>query len=1049
MKLGIKPAVVFVLALLIIGIVGIQSYLGIQRLIEANRWVIHTHEVMEKLEHVLSLLKDAETGQRGFILTGEDRYLKPYNSATGEIRKNIEAVTSLTRDNPEQQKSLRQLEKLSRDKLDELGETIKLRREEGSEAALVVIRRDRGKRIMDEIRALLNQMESHESELLDRRNRVAGEVARQSMRTLGIGVLLSLVFIGIAAVIGTSTMRLADHSLVSRYSGRKWGGIAIRYAFAVVMVVLAIYMRWWLVRSFGPMPLFIALYPAVLLVAAVAGGGPGVAATLLSTLAADYWFIEPIGQFSIASANDAVALGIFTGTGICLSVLAERLQRARRAEAVSVTQERELALLNMGNLMVLDLDHHIVRWSEGNHRLYGFDAQVAQGQLTYELLQTHFDQPREQIQSELLEKGYWEGDATRRSKEGSQLSVAILWALRRDEHGKPLAILEVSTDMTRQKLAEGSLQQTAEELAHQNEELSQQSEELTQQSEELAEINEELQTQSEEIQALNVELGQREKTLQTLLDSARLPIGEYEVLGKICHLATEMIGFPGTGAVICEQHGDELKILASAGFDSDVFPGSWPKAGSFVEVVMQQDRTACLEDTSLRSDLNILSVPGHQQFGSVLSSPLRVKGRPIGAVSIYSNKTQQWTVEQFRLIEWLAYQCSNTLEAMRLSAEVLRERKLAAEAQGRLAAIVESAEDAIIGEDLNAVIQTWNAGAENIFGYKAEEVTGKSVSLLIPPGNLDEVPEILARIKKGEHIENFETVRMRKDRTIIPVSLTLSAVKDASGRIIGASKIAHDITERKRAEKVIVELNRNLTTRNSELVTANRELEAFSYSVSHDLRAPLRHISGYMELLTKNLGSQAGDKAKHYMTVITGASKKMNMLIDDLLAFSRMGRTDMKKTTVNIPGIVRDVIREMAPDIKDRDVEWKIGALPDVHGDTNMLRLAIVNLISNAIKYTVPSSKAEIEIGCTEEAEEFIFFVKDNGVGFDMEYVDKLFGVFQRLHQGDEFEGTGIGLANVQRIISRHGGRTWAKGAVGQGAVFYFSIPKIKKIKEI
>ena len=287
---------------------------------------------------------------------------------------------------------------------------------------------------------------------------------------------------------------------------------------------------------------------------------------------------------------------------------------------------------------------------------------------------------------------------------------------------------------------------------------------------------------------------------------------------------------------------------------------------------------------------------------------------------------------------------------------------------------------------------------------------------------------------------------MRKDGTIVPVSLTFSAIKDASGVIIGASKIAHDITERKRAEQAILDLNRDLAAGNSELVTANRELEAFSYSVSHDLRAPVRHISSYMELLTKNLGSQADDKAKHYMRVIIGASKKMNMLIDDLLAFSRMGRTEMKKTTVHIPGIIRDVIREMTPDIKERDVEWKIEALPDVHGDTNMLRLAIVNLISNAIKYTAPRSKAEIEIGCTEEAEEFIFFVKDNGVGFDMEFIDKLFGVFQRLHQGEEFEGTGIGLANVHRIISRHGGRTWAEGAVGQGAVFYFTIPKIKEI---
>jgi PAS domain S-box-containing protein len=683
MKIGVRITIAFVLGLLIIGAVGIQSYLGIQQLTERNRWVMQTHEVLENLERVLSVLKDAETGQRGFVLTGEDRYLEPYNAAAGEIVKDIDSVTSLTKDNPEQQKSLQQLQKLSRDKLDELQETIKLRREAGLEAALPVIRSDRGKRIMDEIRVLIDQMAARERRLLDARNRAAGEVARRSMLTLGFGVLLSLGILGGAAVIIIRTMQLADRGTLPGGAGRKWPRIAIRYAFAVVVVALVTGLRSWLVRFFGPMPLFVTWYPAVLLVATIAGGGPGVVATLLSAMAADYWFIEPLGQFGIGEANEAVAMGIFTGTGIFLSILAERLRRARWAEAVSVTQERELALLNMANLMTLDLDHRIVHWREGNRRLYGFNAQEAQGQLTFELLQTHLPQPLEQIHSELLETGHWEGEATRRSKDGTQLSLAILWAMRRDERGKPLAILEVSTDITRQKIAEESLRQQSEELAQQNEQLTQQSEELTQQAEELSEQNEELQTQSEEIQALNADLGRREKMLQTLLESARLPIGEQEVMGKICRAAMEMIGQPATGVVVCEQHGDELQILAHTGFDGAEVPGSWPVKGSFIEMVIQQNRTASLEDTSLRPDLNILNVPDHQRFAAVLSSPVHVNGKGIGAVSIYSNKTQRWTAEQFGLVEWLATHCSNTLEAMRLAAEVRgagEQRRLALEA---------------------------------------------------------------------------------------------------------------------------------------------------------------------------------------------------------------------------------------------------------------------------------------------------------------------------------------------------------------------------------
>src|SRR5271169_2574894 len=227
MKPGMKITAVFFLVLLIIGIVGVQSYLGIQRITETNHWVIHTHEVLEKLEHVLSVLKDAETGQRGFVLTGEDGYLQPYNASAEEIQKDIEAVASLTQDNPEQRQSLEQLRKLAIDKLAELQETIKLRKKAGMEAALSVIRSGRGKKIMDEIRTLVSQMERREEVLLDVRNRAASQIARRSSLTMGLGVLMSLVFLGIAAVIVTGTMKLVERRPVSEESGSKWIGIII------------------------------------------------------------------------------------------------------------------------------------------------------------------------------------------------------------------------------------------------------------------------------------------------------------------------------------------------------------------------------------------------------------------------------------------------------------------------------------------------------------------------------------------------------------------------------------------------------------------------------------------------------------------------------------------------------------------------------------------------------------------------------------------------------------------------------------------------------
>jgi PAS domain S-box-containing protein len=799
MILGKKVTILFVPALLIICIVGMQSYLAIRQVNEANRIVIQTQSIQENLEHILSMLKDAETGQRGFVLTGKDSYLAPYNTAADEIPKRIDEVASLTLNDPEQQRNIELLRRLSRDKLGELEETIKLRREKGMEAALSVIRQDSGKKIMDDIRALIEQMDSRESKLLDQQKQIVGDIVRQSILMVGLGVLLALIALGMAALVLTRTMKLADQSPVSGDSGRNWKGIAIRYLFAVAVVAAATGLRVWLIRAFGPMPLFVTWYPAILLAATVAGGGPGILATILSILTADYWFIEPMG-FGISAINDAIAAGIFAGTGIFLSVLAERLKRARVAEAVSVTQKKELALLNMGNLMTLDLDHRIVNWSEGNRKLYGFNAQEVSGQLTYEILRTKFDQPMEEIHKELVEAGHWEGEATRITKSGTQLSVALLWALRRDENGKPLAILEVSTDLTQQKLAEESLRQQSEELAQQNEELHAQSEELAQQSEELSEQNEELLTQSEEIQTLNVGLIHRERMLQTLLDAAHLPIGEHEVMGKICQAAIEMIGAAALGAVVCEARDNELRILAHAGFEGFDVPGSWPMKGSFIEIIMQQDRTGALEDSSLRPDFKLLPVAGLARFAAALSSPLHINGKGIGAVSVYSDKPQQWTAEQFRLIEWLAAKCSNTLAAMRLAEEVRQGQKQ----NEFLADIVESSSQAFGVGYPDGSLGLINRAFEALTGYSGEELRSIDwAKALTPPEWFEIERQKLEELHRTGFPVRYEKEYIRKDGKRLPIELLVHIIKDEEGQPLYYYSFINDITERKQAEEAL------------------------------------------------------------------------------------------------------------------------------------------------------------------------------------------------------------------------------------------------------
>jgi light-regulated signal transduction histidine kinase (bacteriophytochrome) len=239
-----------------------------------------------------------------------------------------------------------------------------------------------------------------------------------------------------------------------------------------------------------------------------------------------------------------------------------------------------------------------------------------------------------------------------------------------------------------------------------------------------------------------------------------------------------------------------------------------------------------------------------------------------------------------------------------------------------------------------------------------------------------------------------------------------------------------------------------LEQRSDELQVTNKELEAFAYSVSHDLRAPVRHIAGFTELLQKHADSVLDDKARHHISMILDSANRMGNLVDDLLAFSRIGRAETQKTTIRLEQLVKDVIGEISPDTQGRNIHWAIGTLPICYGDPSLLRLVFSNLVSNAVKFTQMRPQAEIEIGSLNYAPDAsVVFIKDNGVGFNMKYKDKLFGVFQRLHSQESFQGTGIGLATVQRIVHRHGGKVWAEASVDNGATFFVALPKPGRVK--
>ncbi|MBO0799055.1 MAG: PAS domain S-box protein [Blastocatellia bacterium] len=369
--------------------------------------------------------------------------------------------------------------------------------------------------------------------------------------------------------------------------------------------------------------------------------------------------------------------------------------------------------------------------------------------------------------------------------------------------------------------------------------------------------------------------------------------------------------------------------------------------------------------------------------------------------------------------------------------------------------LLESAPDPIVIVNRQGQIVLVNTQTEKIFGYRREDLLGQQIEILIPERFHGKHVGHRAGYSDNPHTRpmgiGLDLSARRRDGSEFPVEISLSPMETEAGVIVTA--IIRDTTEWKRVGEELRKLNRELEQRVSErtaqlherskqLEAANRELEAFSYSVSHDLRAPLRHLSGFARLLKERAAESLDEKSLRYVQNIDEAAGLMGKLIDDLLAFSRTGRAEMAKGQVNFDQLVKGVLEDLRPDTQGRKIVWQIGPLPEVEGDQAMLRLVWANLISNALKYTRTRDEAQIAIGSAKnEGGETVYFVRDNGVGFDMQYADKLFGVFQRLHTDEEFEGTGIGLATVQRIIRRHGGSVRAEGKVDGGATFYFSLP--------
>jgi PAS domain S-box-containing protein len=681
---------------------------------------------------------------------------------------------------------------------------------------------------------------------------------------------------------------------------------------------------------------------------------------------------------------------------------AEEMRR-HDADALRLSEERFnlVAKATMDAVYDWDIPNNRLHWNEGFHRSFGYAA--SEGEPTFEQWVERIhpeDRPSVVPRLQTSMKGgdqMWAAEYRFRRGDGAYGYVLDRGYFIRTEQGSTVRMVGAMIDITERKRLERRFERQQRQ------------------------------------QAAVAMLGQK----------ALAGAGLMELFSEATRQVCDVLDVDLSGLLEAKTGYNELLLCAGHGWKEGL-------VGTAVMSVKEESRlgetlrsnSSVVEQLKEGNALDQLSQLHQQTIQSGILAGVHGPGRHFGILAACAEAPRQFTSEDQLFVQAIANILGDAVVRSHTEAQLR-----ASEERFRL--LVEGVEEyAIYVLDLEGRVVSWNQGAQRIEGYKAEEVIGSHFSRFFPPEDIEAgLPNRLLEKARASGRCYEEMWQVRKDGARFWANLMLAPLKDEQGRLYGFAKVNHDMTFYKTAQEEIRRLNSTLEQRvrerTAQLEAVNKELETFSYSVSHDLRAPLRHIDGFADMLRQRASSQLDQTSLEYLNIITEATRQMSRLIDALLAFSRMGRAALNKGQVDSNKLVKAILHDLSYETEGRRLDWRITQLPMVMADPALLRQVWFNLISNALKYTRTRDLATIEIGVKPSETEHIFYIKDNGIGFDMHYVDKLFGVFQRLHGAGEFEGTGIGLANVRRIVQRHGGRVWAEGEPDVGATFYFTLPKM------